>query len=176
MVPAQPVIGRHSYYPSDLSLRVWGPGENIIIGSFCSIAEEVTICSGGKHRTDFASTFPFEQVIFKRPGRDRVAQSTRDTVIGNDVWICAKSMILGGVHVGHGAVIAAGSVVYTRVPAYAVVGGNPATFMYSRFDSETVKGLLRIAWWDWTDEYIRDNLEWFYKPAAEFVAHFDPLR
>ncbi|MBI4911756.1 MAG: CatB-related O-acetyltransferase [Acidobacteria bacterium] len=167
-------IGRHTYHPGDLRLRAWAAEEEIHIGNFCSIADQVQIFAGGRHRADQASTFPFHAVMLKRPGLDPVYQSTRPTRIGHDVWIGSGVMVMGGVQVGHGAVLSAGAVVAMDVPPFAVVVGNPAQPVRYRFSRGTVERLLRIAWWDWPDERIIRNLSWFQKSILDFVNHFDP--
>jgi acetyltransferase-like isoleucine patch superfamily enzyme len=167
-------VGRHTYYARDLQIRTWQADEQVIIGSFCSIADQVVLCTGGKHRTDLASTFPFDAVLLKKPGIDPVYVTTPPTTIGHDVWIGTRAMILGGVKVGHGAVIAAGSVVFSDVPPYAIVAGNPAKTLRFRVSKATVAAMLRIEWWNWPDERLAAELAWFQKPVAEFAAHFDP--
>ena len=82
-----------------------------------------------------------------------------DTVIGNDVWVGYEAVIMPGVSVGDGAIIAAKSVVVSNVPAYAVVGGNPASQIRQRFDHEVIAALLDIAWWNWDAEKITHHLE-----------------
>jgi len=166
-------IGRNTYTPGDTQYRFWLPTENIIIGNFCSIADQVMICAGGQHRTDLVSSFPFGIKMMNYP-TDPVYKTTMNTTIGSDVWIGTKSVIIGGVNVGHGAVIATASVVLTDVPPYAVVAGNPAKVMRFRFSKSLVERMLKIAWWDWSDDIIKANVSWFYKPALEFVNHFDP--
>ena len=81
-----------------------------------------------------------------------------DVVIGNDVWIGYRAIILSGVTIGDGAVIAAGAVVTKDVPAYGIVGGNPAKLIKKRFDDETIPRLLKIAWWNWDDAKIEKFL------------------
>jgi virginiamycin A acetyltransferase len=80
---------------------------------------------------------------------------------------------MGGVHIGHGAIIAAYSVVGRDVPPYAVMAGNPAEILRYRFSKPTVEALLRIAWWDWSADTIRSRLEWFFKPVNEFIRQFE---
>lgn len=170
--PGTYTIGRHTYYGAGLSLHTWLKGETISIGSFCSIAPGVVIHCGGRHRYDFASTFPFEEVITKTR-RDRIAITTKPTVVGNDVWIGESAMILGGANIGHGAIVGAGSVVLGKVPQYAVVAGNPAEVLFFRFDRDVKARLLKLEWWNWPDEYILQNVEWFYRPVREFLDHFE---
>lgn len=82
-----------------------------------------------------------------------------DTVIEDDVWIGYEATVMPGVKIGSGAIIASKSVVTKDVPPYAVVGGNPAQVIRMRFDEETIRELLDIAWWDWSAEKITANLE-----------------
>lgn len=82
-----------------------------------------------------------------------------DTVIGNDVWIGLGATFMPGVRVGDGAIIAAGALVAANVAPYAVVGGNPAKLLRSRFDEATISELLRLRWWDWPIERITENVK-----------------
>lgn len=77
------------------------------------------------------------------------APSRGDTIIGNDVWLGYESLVLPGIRVGHGAVVAAASAVASDVPPYTVVAGNPARIVRRRFDEDDVERLLLAAWWDW---------------------------
>lgn len=79
-------------------------------------------------------------------------------VIGNDVWIGVNACVLSGVRIGDGAVVGACSVVTRDVPPYAIVAGNPARLVRKRFDDETIEELLKIKWWDWDIERIKENL------------------
>jgi carbonic anhydrase/acetyltransferase-like protein (isoleucine patch superfamily) len=94
-------------------------------------------------------------------------------VIGSDVWIGEGAAVAGGVRVGHGAVIGARSTVLEDVPPYAIVTGHPAKIVRYRFSKPTIDALRRIAWWEWPEERIRAELEWFLGPIADFVARFD---
>jgi len=80
-------------------------------------------------------------------------------VVGNDVWIGYDAMVMPGVHIADGAIVATRSVVVTDIPAYAIVGGNPAKVIRRRFPDEIVAALLDIAWWDWSVTKISQNLE-----------------
>ena len=138
-------------------------GDKLMIGKFCAIAKDVTfIMNGANHKLSGFSTYPFQ--IFGS-GWEKVMPEEGDlpykgdTEIGNDVWIGYKATIMPGVKIGSGAIIASQSVVTTDVPAYGVVGGNPARLIRRRFDDSTVKALLDVAWWDWSAEKITAHLE-----------------
>src|SRR3954454_16397525 len=72
-----------------------------------------------------------------------------DMVVGNDVWLGYESLVLPGVRVGHGPIVAARAVVSRDVPDYAVVAGNPARVVRRRFDDDSARWLVALAWWDW---------------------------
>lgn len=91
--------------------------------------------------------------------------------IGNDVWIGQNVIILPGVTISDGAVCAAGAVVTHDVPPYTIVGGIPAKPIRKRYSDEIIEKLLTIRWWDWPEEKIRENIEFFYKPEI-FVEKF----
>jgi acetyltransferase-like isoleucine patch superfamily enzyme/GT2 family glycosyltransferase len=172
-VPPWVDVGARTYFAGTTSFRTWTSEERIRIGSYCSFADDVTICTGGGHSIDTASSFPFEALVFGAPNPTRSYRTTRDTVIGSDVWVGTRVIIGGGIQVGHGAAIATGSVVLADVPPYAVVAGNPATILRRRFSRAVVDALLRIAWWDWPERVVLERLEWFFRPIGEFVARFD---
>lgn len=138
-------------------------GDKLIIGRFCALATGVRfIMNGANHKLDGLSTYPFS--IF-RNGWERVTPSQEeltskgDTVVGNDVWIGFESLIMPGVHIGDGAVIAARSVVVSDVEPYTIVGGNPAKPIRRRFSQAVIDELREIAWWNWSAEKITANLE-----------------
>ena len=81
-----------------------------------------------------------------------------DTVFGNDVWIGMDAVILPGVKIGDGAIVAAKSVVTHDVAPYAIVAGNAAKVVKMRFDRRTVDRLLAVAWWNWPVDKITRNL------------------
>ncbi|MCX8572866.1 MULTISPECIES: CatB-related O-acetyltransferase [Hyphomicrobiales] len=128
--------------------------EPLTIGSFCSIGPDVAFFAHTDHSIGRTTTAPphffgaskSEGIIFKGP-----------IILGNDVWIGQRSMIMPNVRIGDGAVISAGSVVTKDVAPYAVVGGVPATLIKLRFPAEVVRGLLEVRWWDWSHEQLRAN-------------------
>lgn len=138
-------------------------GDKLIIGKFCAIARDVKfIMNGANHKLNCLSTYPFS--IF-RNGWELVTPQKEDlpfkgdTLVGNDVWIGYDSLVMPGVKIGDGAIIAAGSVVTNDVAPYTIIGGNPAKPIKARFPPETVRLLLEIRWWDWDIEKITRNLE-----------------
>jgi virginiamycin A acetyltransferase len=164
------VVGDYTYYddpkgPENFEANVLYHfdfiGDRLIIGRFCSIASEVKfIMNGGNHATDWLATYPFP--IFGNGWEAATPElwpMKGDTVIGNDVWIGYGALIMPGIRVGNGAIIATGSVVTKDVPAYGIVGGNPAGLIRSRFDQETVRRLEKIRWWDWDPEKITKNVK-----------------
>ena len=104
------------------------------------------------------------------PVENSVIRYNPSVTIGNDVWIGANAIILPGINIGDGAVVAAGAVVTKDVEPYQIVGGVPAKHIRFRFDEGVIKELLRIKWWDWSEEKIKDNLELFYQPEI-FIEH-----
>ena len=136
-------------------------GDRLIIGKFCSIATDVRfIMNGGNHPTTWMTTYPFP--IFGQGWEAAMPASwpTRgDTVVGNDVWIGYGALIMPGVKVGNGAIIATASVVTRDVPPYAIVGGNPATVLRYRFEPPVVERLEKLRWWDWDVTRITRNVK-----------------
>src|SRR5215208_7135079 len=162
-------IGEYTYYDSygdplafehDAVLYGFGP-ERLLIGRFCAIASGVRFLMPGANHADLGpSTFPFG--VFGPPWETTMdivmsAPSRGDTVVGHDVWLGYSALVLPGVTIGHGAVVAAASVVARDVPPYAVVAGNPARVVRSRFSEKDVERLLRAAWWTWPVELVTEN-------------------
>jgi virginiamycin A acetyltransferase len=183
-------VGEYSYYddpnePMAFETRNvlyhYGP-ERLIIGKFCALGTGVRfLMNGANHRMDGPSTFPFP--IMGGPWGEHVDLITGlagrgDTVVGNDVWFGYGTMVMPGVRIGHGAVVASGSVVVADVPDYGIAGGNPAKLIRTRYDEDDVARLLELAWWDWPIEHITkhirvimsgtiDELEKLAPPAVE---------
>ena len=138
-------------------------GDKLVIGKFCALARGVKfIMNGANHKLTGFSTYPFG--IFGQGWEAAVPApadlpSRGDTVVGNDVWIGYDALVMPGVQIGNGAIVAARAVVVKDVPAYAVVGGNPAKLLKSRFPPETVAALERIAWWNWPVEKVTRHLQ-----------------
>ena len=156
----------------------WQEGATLKIGSYTSIAEQVEVFLGGHHRSDWVTTYPFPAMIDEAQHIQGYAVSRGDVVIGSDVWLCTNSVILSGVTVGHGAVIAAGAVVSRDVAPYSIVAGNPARHVRWRFPPEVCAALLETAWWEWPEQEVRsispllcsDQLDAFLQYAQQRIA------
>ncbi len=165
-------VGRYTYpkvppvicYPGDVG--------NVRIGAFTSIAQGCAIFSGGEHPPDWVTTFPL-RICMGLPGRreDGLPRSKGNVTIGNDVWLGYQSTILSGVNIGDGAIVAAGAVVTSDVPPYAIVAGVPAKILRYRFAAEQIEQLLKIAWWNWKDEVIRDRCAELSSPDLSSFIH-----
>lgn len=138
-------------------------GDKLIIGKFCAIARGVKfMMNGANHKLAGISTYPFQifgngwERVMPRPGD---LPYKGDTVIGNDVWIGYDALIMPGVKIGNGAIVSSRSVVVGEVPAYTIVGGNPAKPIKTRFSSKVIEVLEEMAWWDWPVERISQCLE-----------------
>lgn len=135
--------------------------DKLIIGKFCQIGAGVEfVMNGANHQMNAVSTFPF----YTLEGWDMLPPEKSDmplkgdTVIGNDVWIGQKAVILPGVHIGDGAIIGANSVVGSDIESYTIVIGNPAKKLRKRFDDELIDLLLQFKWWDKSINEINDMI------------------
>jgi acetyltransferase-like isoleucine patch superfamily enzyme len=155
------VVGAHSYGDIKLLYRANPAKYRIYIGKYCSIADRVEAFVGGYHRPEWVTTYPFPAFPM---GRDEAVADREhtvakgDIVVGHDVWLGSRATLMSGVRVGDGAVVGACAVVTKDVPPYAIVAGNPARIVKYRFDDETIRELLAITWWHWSDERVRAAL------------------
>ncbi|MBM0741104.1 CatB-related O-acetyltransferase [Phormidium sp. CLA17] len=176
------IVGDYSYYddpvdPEGFERNVlYNYGDDrLIIGKFCAIATRVQFIMGGaNHKLDGISTYPFPifgqgwegelETLMSLPGRG-------DTIIGNDVWLGYDSLIMPGVTIGDGAVIAARSVVVKDIPAYAIAGGNPAQPIKQRFTDAEIAQLLALQWWNWEIEKITRNISLIMSGNVSALCH-----
>lgn len=137
-------------------------GDRLVIGRFCAIARDVRfVMNGANHAMGGLSTYPF--YVFGN-GWEHAAPEPGtlpykgDTVVGNDVWLGYDALVMPGVTIGDGAIVASRAVVTADVPPYAIVGGNPARVLRTRFAPDVVERLRRVAWWHWPAERITAHL------------------
>ena len=137
--------------------------EKLIIGKFCSIAcgtKFLFNCANHTLKSLSTYTFPlfYEEWELEKSNITTAWDNKGDIVIGNDVWIGYEAVIMAGVHIGDGAIIAARAVVTKDVPPYTIVGGTSAKEIRKRFDAEVIQQLLMLKWWDWSADNIRQCL------------------
>ena len=160
------MIGTESYCLSEQ--------KNVDIGNWTSIAGGCIFHCNDNHawiqNKQFVSNFPFGEWFMDRESREVYPMSggKGGVTIGNDVWVGEGCQFMSGVHIGDGAIVAAGSIVTKDVPAYTMVAGNPAKVKYYKYDKETIEKLLKIQWWDWGVDTIKTHLNEF-KDVKSFV-------
>jgi len=158
-------MGYGSYIAHDTRLDCCSIGRYTSIGSYVKLAE------GNHPAGGFMSTHPFFFSTNTMPGKTFVAsQKYSDhryagedflVRIGNDVWIGTAAVLLEGITIGDGAIVAAGAVVTRDVPPYTIVGGVPAKEIRQRFAQEEKEKLLELKWWDRDRRWIQENAELF---------------
>lgn len=159
-------IGRGSYIGG-------GRVQSCDMGSFCSIGARTRIGGLGRHPTNWISTHPAFYSPLAQAGitfcdKSHFTELSR-VQVGNDVWIGAGSMVLDGVRIGDGAIIAAGAVVTRDVEPYAIVGGVPARVIRYRFDAASIAQLLELRWWDWPLDQLRQASHLFRDDSSGAV-------
>jgi acetyltransferase-like isoleucine patch superfamily enzyme len=136
---------------------------SVRIGSFCSIARNV-IFQEYNHNINRLSTYFIYQNILGDSLKNDI-ESKGDILIGNDVWIGAQCVILGGARIGNGAVIAANSVVVGEIPPFAIAAGSPAKVIKYRFNPEKIQEIEEMEWWNWSlNKIIKNKKLFFNKP------------
>lgn len=148
------IVGDFTYiadsdFESHVSHHYEWIGDKLIIGKFCQIAAGVEfIMNGANHQMNAVSTFPFYTMEGWKmnPPTSSNLPLKGDTIIGNDVWIGQNAVILPGIHIGDGAIIAANCVVGSDVEPYTIVVGNPARVLRKRFDDELIDLMLKFKW------------------------------
>lgn len=151
-------VGNMTY--GELYVLKYGERSKLYIGNFCSIAPKVSFILCADHYTNHISTFPFKVKMLKTMGMESISKG--DIVVEDDVWIGYGSTIMSGLHVGQGAIIAAGSVVTKDVPPYAIVGGVPAKVIKYRFSEELINELLKVDYSKVTKDMIKDHIDELY--------------
>jgi virginiamycin A acetyltransferase len=136
-------------------VRIIAEVNPVSIGKFCSLAPDVIIWEPLHDMNRISSYYIFATLFGEALQRDVISKGP--IRIGNDVWIGARAIVVSGVTIGDGAVIGAGSVVTSDVPAYAIVVGAPARVLRYRFPEPIRQRLLELRWWDWPEDKIRRN-------------------
>ena len=157
------------YHPAD--------GDPVTIGKYSGITHSAVIFHGGLHRSDWVSAVHAHRDGDAWVWPDGAMHSKGPVVIGSDVLITFEAVIMSGVTIGHGAIVAPRAVVVRDVEPYEIVAGNPARHVKWRFDEPTRAALLRIAWWDWPEDKVRRLRHEIDSPDVQgFVERHDPAR
>ena len=161
-------IGDYSYINSNTTINYTE------IGIFCSIGSDVHF-GLATHPTDLISTHPTfyaNNKVFETFSTKNYFKDFKEIIIGNDIWIGSKSLIMGGITIGDGAIVAAGSVVTKDIQPYEIVGGIPAKHIKFRLDNNEIKNLEKIQWWDKDEKWLKDNYELFLD-NKKFIRYFN---
>jgi len=137
--------------------------DKLVIGKFCSIAcgaKFIFNCANHTLKSLSTYTFPlfFEEWDLPKSEVATAWDNKGDIIIGNDVWIGYDAIIMAGVNIGDGAIIGARAVVTKDVEPYSIVGGVPAKEIRKRFAPNVVAKLLKLEWWNWPSEKIKNHI------------------
>ncbi len=154
-------VGNYTYGAINVSNMT--DNSKLKIGHFCSIAGNVQFLLAADHQMNTMSTYPFKRMLLNGAPE---ALSKGDIIVGDDVWIGENAIILSGVNVGQGSVIAAGAVVTKDVPPYSIVGGNPASVLKYRFDESIISELVNIDYSILDYRFVENNIEKLYKKIS----------
>ncbi|MGN8174608.1 CatB-related O-acetyltransferase [Flavobacterium johnsoniae] len=162
----------------------WFNNSSLVIGKYCSIANDVNfICDPGFHTQSEITSFPLFHEVLKKNDKvtindvfykvsdinEKLKSQKANIVVGNDVWIGMNVTILPGVKIGNGVTVLAGAVVSSDVPDYSVAGGVPAGIIKFKHNQQIIDALNKISWWDWPEEKIKLNINDFYLPIEIFI-------
>jgi virginiamycin A acetyltransferase len=138
-------------------ILIKGAGK-VDIGKYCAIGEDVKIISSNHNM----KLINLQLALQKKIGSLKMHSDEKiDVIIDNNVWIGDSVIVLAGVHIGNGAILAAGSVVTKNVPAYGIVGGVPAKFIKSRFSQDKIDEIEQSEWWNWSIEKMKNRHPFF---------------
>ena len=142
--------------------------ERLLIGKFCSIAcgaKFMFNCANHSLKSLSTYTFPlfYEDWDLEKADVASAWDNKGDIIIGNDVWIGFEAIVMAGVRIGDGAIVAARAVVTHDVPPYTIVGGVPAKVIRKRFDDKVIQKLVTLKWWEWPVGKIRRSLPYLTK-------------
>ena len=151
-------VGNYSY--GELKIVSFSDQNKVHIGSFVSVAQDVTFVINAEHYLNHISTYPFKVKALKCAESESFSKG--DIIVDDDVWIGYGATILSGVHIGQGAVVAAGAVVAEDIPPYAIAGGVPARVIKYRFEPQVVEELLKVDYSRLTKEQIKEHIDDLY--------------
>ncbi len=145
-------LGNHSYCYGVQR----GAANDVIVGNYTSIAENVRFDSGFNHNPNLISTFPFKKIWDELPSNILLKG---DINIGHDCWLGEDVIVFSGITIASGSIIGAGSIITKNVPPYSVVVGAPMKIIKKRYTLSEIDALLKIEWWNWPNQKVRDNVD-----------------
>lgn len=157
--------GKMSYHNGNFIIQ---GGQKIYIGNFCAFGENIRIITENHDYNYPAIQYIFHRHFFMKnhPGNYNFPPNKEKTkgpvIIGNDVWIGHNVTILSGIEIGDGACIGTGSLITKNITPYSIVGGVPARLIKMRFREEIIEYLQEIKWWNWDENKIKRNKDFFY--------------
>lgn len=166
-------VGKHTY-GNLYVLEYHVEGERLEIGNYVSIADKVQFILGGNHQTETFTTYPL-MAKFANKNLAMDAQSRGPIIVEDEVWIGTSAIILSGVRIGRGSIVAAGSVVTKDVSPFTVVAGNPAKEIKKRYSPEIRVKLMGMKLSNFKEKDILKNIDLFYLPVEEFL-NLDPIQ
>jgi acetyltransferase-like isoleucine patch superfamily enzyme len=166
---------RGTYFDRNVNIISWSDQFHIHLGKYNSIGRDCNFFLHANHRVDWITTSsqlwgPVTPEVADMHMSMGHPTCKGDIIIGNDVWIGAKSTIMSGVNIGNGAVIGSNSTITKDVPPYAIVVGNPGKIVKYRFTEKQIESLLKISWWDWTEDRIKtEAMNMWSNNVDEFI-------
>lgn len=166
---------RGTYFDRNVNIISWSDQFHIHLGKYNSIGRDCNFFLHANHRVDWITTSsqlwgPVTPEVADMHMSMGHPTCKGDIIIGNDVWIGAKSTIMSGVNIGNGAVIGSNSTITKDVPPYAIVVGNPGKIVKYRFNEKQIESLLKISWWDWTEDRIKtEAMNMWSNNVDEFI-------
>jgi acetyltransferase-like isoleucine patch superfamily enzyme len=151
---------RGTYFDRNVNIISWSDKYHIHLGKYNSIGRDCNFFLHANHRVDWITTSsqlwgPVTPEIADMHMKMGHPDCKGDIIVENDVWIGAKSTIMSGVKIHNGSIVGSNSVVTKDVPPYSIVVGNPARVVKLRFNEKQIESMLKIAWWNWTEDRIK---------------------
>lgn len=170
-----PLCRNHPYVESIGAFSSFAPGADVVGNHSFEYLTTSLFIAAGAHSAKFQEYNTFRDMPWflegVQPHRDKIKSNKRIT-IGNDVWLGQNVIITNCANIGNGVIAGAGAIITKDVPDYAVVVGVPARIIRFRYSPEEIEQLNKIAWWDWTDDEIRERYDDFYLPINKFIEKY----
>jgi acetyltransferase-like isoleucine patch superfamily enzyme len=173
--------GTGTYFDRNVNIITWSDQYYIKLGKYNSIGRDCNFFLHANHRADWITTSsqllgPVTQEIADMHMKMGHPTCKGDIIIENDVWIGANSIIMSGIKISNGAIIATGSTVTKDVPPYAIVAGNPGRIVKYRFYKDQIDKLLQISWWNWDEDKIKENAMLIWSDNIDkFITKYEEL-